>query len=144
MSFYAGKTGFVTIGAAGVPGAGIRVALKKWSFNVDQKLINVNNFQSKGCNQYVAGFVGAEITVSGVFPVGIPDLAIAVRTGTVVSMTLGIIGPADGPLVAWSIPTAWIQNITVDDDAEDAPQFSMKLVSNCCFDLIFPLSKNGC
>lgn len=85
MAYYAGKTGFVTVGATRIP-------LEEWSMELEVEEVDATNFESYGMNSIMSGMRGGTISASGPYEsVADGGVLTTFQAGSVVSVELGVL-----------------------------------------------------
>lgn len=121
--FIAGKVGYVTIDEEG----GTEWAFSKWSYTPRAKILPRNTFVAEGKDVNIAGFIGADVELSGPLDQDNPDFF---TVGEVYSPRLGI--EEDGP-TEFTVPFR-VESIAVTNDAEDGPMWVVRGPSTGAFE----------
>ncbi len=115
-NYLAGKTGFVTIGSTSY-------SFAKWKSALKTALVKVTNFTTAGYQLLVAAITSATLTVEGPYNEG----NMAFTAGVSYTWVLGFT-----TMVSLTI-SAFIEQISVDNDVEGAPRVEITAQSSGSF-----------
>lgn len=106
MPFYAGKTGFFTIGAVSYP-------MDTWSISIDVDEVEVTNFQSSGNKSLIAGVQGGSVSASG------PWNGSTITAGALANFTFGVatgvsVGPYQVLITSVKVDTSVKEKATIE------------------------------
>lgn len=113
MAYYAGKTGFVTVGATRIP-------LEEWSLELEVEEVDASNFESYGMNSIMSGMRGGTISASGPYEsVADGGVLTTFQAGTVVSVELGVLQTGTLGFTVSAILTG----VTIGNNVREKPTF---------------------
>lgn len=115
MAYYAGKTGFVTVGSPAV-----RIPLEEWSMELEVEEVDATNFESYGMNSIMSGIRGGTISASGPYE-SIADAGVLTtfQAGTVVPVELGLLQTGT---IGFSLSVI-LTGVTVGNNVREKPTF---------------------
>jgi hypothetical protein len=119
MAYYAGKTGFISIGNFGAAPAS-RLALEEWSLELEVEEVDATNFESYGMNSIMPGIRGGTVSGSGPYESASgSDVLTRLQAGLVCTVELGLVQTGS---IGFTVNVV-ITGATVGNNVREKPTF---------------------